>query len=58
MNLKNNNKEKGIQLTTLGEECYEKNEALKATIEKKIADKLGEKQVSFLIEILKSDWGL
>nr|WP_310194459.1 MarR family transcriptional regulator [Neobacillus niacini] len=58
MNLKNNNKEKGIQLTTLGEECYEKNEALKATIEKKIADKLGDKQVSFLIEILKSDWGL
>ena len=58
INLKNNNKEKGIQLTLLGEECYEKNEELKAIIEKKIADKLGDKQVSFLIEILKSDWGL
>ena len=58
MNVKNNNKEKGIQLTLLGEECFEKNEALKATIEKKIADKIGEKQVTYLKELLKSDWGL
>ncbi|MEH7252397.1 MarR family transcriptional regulator [Neobacillus niacini] len=58
MNIKNNNKEKGIQLTLLGEECFEKNEALKATMEKKIAEKIGEKQVTFMKEILKSDWGL
>ncbi|MEH7177603.1 MarR family transcriptional regulator [Neobacillus vireti] len=58
MNLKNNNKEKGIRLTVLGEECYEKNEAFKATIEKKIAEKIGNKQVSFLKEILKADWEL
>ncbi|SDM35796.1 DNA-binding transcriptional regulator, MarR family [Bacillus sp. OK048] len=58
MSVKNNNKEKGIQLTLLGEQFFEKNEALKATIEKKIAEKIGEKQVTFMKEILKSDWGL
>jgi DNA-binding MarR family transcriptional regulator len=58
MNVKNNNKEKCIRLTPLGEECYEKNEDLKATLEKKIADAIGEKEVKFLKEILKTDWGL
>jgi hypothetical protein len=45
-------------LTKLGEECYEKNEALKATLEKKIADKIGSENISLLKEILKIDWGL
>lgn len=58
MNLENNNKEKCIKLTLLGEECYERNEALKASLVKKIADKIGLKQVEFLTELLKSDWGL
>lgn len=58
MNVENNNKEKCIHLTPLGEECFEKNEALKATLEKKISDEIGEKQVVFLKEILKTDWGL
>ncbi|AZU64572.1 MarR family winged helix-turn-helix transcriptional regulator [Neobacillus mesonae] len=58
MNVENNNKEKCIKLTPLGEECYEKNAALKASLEKKIADTIGEKQVAFLKDLLKSDWGV
>ncbi len=58
MNVENNNKEKCIKLTSLGEECYEKNAELKASLVKKVADKIGEKQVAFLKELLKSDWGL
>ncbi|WP_286230133.1 MarR family winged helix-turn-helix transcriptional regulator [Neobacillus mesonae] len=58
MNVENNNKEKCIKLTPLGDECYEKNAALKASLEKKIADTIGEKQVAFLKDLLKSDWGV
>lgn len=54
----NNKKEKCIQLTALGEECYEKNEALKARLENKIAEKIGIEQVKILIEILKLDWDI
>jgi DNA-binding MarR family transcriptional regulator len=57
-NVKNNKKEKCLRLTELGEECYEKNEALKATLEKKIADKIGSENVSLLKEVLKLDWRL
>jgi DNA-binding MarR family transcriptional regulator len=57
-NVENNKKEKCIQLTSLGEECYEKNETLKATLEEKIAAKIGAEQLSFLKEILKLDWEL
>lgn len=52
-----NKKEKCLQLTPLGEECYEKNEALKATLEAKIAKQLGAEQLLILKNILKSDWG-
>jgi DNA-binding MarR family transcriptional regulator len=57
-NVKNNKKDKWIQLTELGEECYRRNEALKASIESRIADKIGAKQLEYLKETLKSDWGL
>ena len=57
-NLENNKKDKCIQLTKLGEECYEKNESLKAGLEKKIANKIGLEKLEVLKEILKSDWGL
>ncbi|NWQ41440.1 winged helix DNA-binding protein [Bacillus sp. EB106-08-02-XG196] len=57
-NVENNKKEKCIQLTALGEECYEKNEALKAQLENKIAEKIGADQVSILKEILKLDWNI
>jgi len=57
-NVENNKKEKCIQLTALGEECYEKNEALKAQLENNIAKKIGAEQVSILKEILKLDWNI
>jgi DNA-binding MarR family transcriptional regulator len=57
-NVENNKKEKSLKLTKLGEECYEKNEDLKAALENKIAEKIGVEQVKLLKEILKSDWEL
>ncbi|WP_342429500.1 MarR family winged helix-turn-helix transcriptional regulator [Neobacillus sp. FSL H8-0543] len=55
-NVENNKKEKCIRLTALGEECYEKNEALKARLENKIAEKIGMEQVTILKDLLKLDW--
>lgn len=55
-NVENNKKEKCIELTDLGEECYEKNAALKAQLENKIAEKIGVEQVKNLKDILKLDW--
>ncbi|ALC90920.1 MarR family transcriptional regulator [Bacillus sp. FJAT-18017] len=57
-NVENNKKEKSIKLTGLGNECYEKNEALKASLEKKIALRIGEDKLESLKEILKADWGI
>lgn len=57
-NVENNRKEKCIQLTALGEECYKKNEALKAELENKIAEKIGMVQVNIIKDILKLDWGI
>ncbi|WP_312475025.1 MarR family winged helix-turn-helix transcriptional regulator [Neobacillus sp.] len=57
-NLENNKKEKCIQLTALGEECYEKNEVLKAQLENKIAEKIGVEQVKILKDLLKVEWGI
>jgi DNA-binding MarR family transcriptional regulator len=56
MDGENNKKEKRIELTPLGEECYEKNEELKATIEKQIIEKIGEEQIELLKNVLKKDW--
>ncbi|MEH7123835.1 MarR family winged helix-turn-helix transcriptional regulator [Bacillus sp. JJ1773] len=57
-NVENNKKEKCIQLTALGEECYEKNEALKAQLENKIAEKIGTEQVNMLKNLLKLEWDI
>jgi len=57
-NVENNKKDKRIRLTKLGEECYEKNESLKANLEKEIADKIGPEQIKLLKGFLKLDWGL
>ncbi|HWQ30392.1 MAG TPA: MarR family transcriptional regulator [Negativicutes bacterium] len=56
--LDNNNKDKCICLTELGEECYEKNLSLKAELEAKLSDKIGAGQLELLKRVLKSDWGL
>ncbi|MDF2672477.1 MAG: MarR family transcriptional regulator [Clostridiales bacterium] len=57
-NSETNHKDKCLQLTALGEECYEKNISLKAVLEQKIADKIGVEQLRMLNDVLKSDWGL
>ena len=57
-NVENNKKEKCVQLTALGEECYGKNEALKAQLENKIAEKIGMEQVTILKGLLKLDWDI
>jgi DNA-binding MarR family transcriptional regulator len=57
-NVENNKKEKWIQLTAFGEECYEKNEALKAQLENQIARKIGTEQVKILKDLLKLDWDI
>jgi len=53
-----NKKEKSIELTELGKECYEKNEALKAELENHILNQIGVDQVNQLKEMLRLDWGL
>jgi len=57
-NVEDNKKEKCIELTVLGVECYEKNEALKAQLENKIAENIGIEQVKILKDLLKLDWGI
>jgi len=55
---KHNKKDKCIRLTDLGEACYERNEALKAELEKRIADHIGYERLELLKNMLKEDWGL
>ena len=57
-NVENNKRDKRIRLTKLGEECYEKNESLKANLEKDISDKIGSEQLKLLKDFLDLDWGL
>lgn len=58
MDVENNKKEKRIELTPFGDECYEKNEALKMRIEKQLAEKIGEEHVELLKNVLKMEWGI
>jgi DNA-binding MarR family transcriptional regulator len=57
-NVENNKKDKCIRLTKLGEECFEKNESLKANLEIEIANKIGPEQLKLLKDFLKLDWAL
>jgi DNA-binding MarR family transcriptional regulator len=57
-NVSHNKKDKYLRLTKLGEECYKENKALKARIEKQIAEKIGSDRLNILKEILKTDWGI
>lgn len=54
----NNRKEKRIQLTTFGKECYEKNAQLQANLEKEIAEHIGQERLEQLKDILKMNWGI
>mgnify|MGYP001954025155 CR=1 FL=1 len=55
---KANLRDKAIELTSLGEACYEKHLALKKELEKMIAEEIGEMNVKRLKEILKMEWGI
>ncbi|MGM0395918.1 MAG: MarR family winged helix-turn-helix transcriptional regulator [Bacillota bacterium] len=55
---RHNNRDKCLRLTSLGEECYEKNMSLKRDLEKRIAEKIGSEELTSLKQILKSDWDL
>lgn len=57
-NSENNNRDKCLRLTPLGEDCYAKNTSLKVALEQKIAQKIGAEQLAVLKDILKSDWEL
>lgn len=57
-NSETNNKNKCIQLTELGIDCYEKSLSQKANLEQKIAEKIGIEKLNILKDILKSDWEL
>ncbi|WP_342774090.1 MarR family winged helix-turn-helix transcriptional regulator [Lysinibacillus telephonicus] len=57
-NIQNNKKEKCVQLTKLGEQCFEQYEVLMEKIEKEICEKIGQDKFEVLIEILKTNCGL
>lgn len=57
-NLENNKKDKCVQLTELGEKCYQEYIELKEKLEKKIIGKIGDEQFRLLKEIMESDWGM
>ncbi|MNN62825.1 HTH-type transcriptional regulator Hpr [compost metagenome] len=56
--VQHNNKDKCLRLTKFGEECFEKNETIKATLAAKIIESIGVEQATHLKKILQSDWGL
>lgn len=56
--LEHDKKKKGVQLTALGLECFEKNESLKLDIVRKMAEKIGADQMKSLRDILSTDWGI
>ncbi|GFN32953.1 hypothetical protein PCURB6_32130 [Paenibacillus curdlanolyticus] len=53
-----NNKDKCIRLTEFGEQCYEKNAIIKASLEAKIVESIGSERAALLKELLQSEWGL
>lgn len=53
-----NRKDKCIELTPLGHTCYEQNEALKAQLEQRIQESIGQEAFNQLKTILRMDWKL
>lgn len=51
-----NNRDKCIQLTESGEQYYEKYRLMKASLEEKIAEKIGAEQLAHLRKLLLVDW--
>ena len=57
-NSTDNNRDKCLQLTPLGEECYEINLSQKIAIEQNLAEKIGVDKVAILKDILKLEWDI
>jgi len=57
-NSTDNNRDKCLQLTPLGEECYEINLSQKIAIEQNLAEKIGVDKVEILKDILKLEWDI
>lgn len=57
-NAEHNKRDKCIQLTKLGEQCFKKYEEIKDQIEKKVAQNIGAERLSLLKDILKLNWGI
>ncbi len=57
-NSTDNNRDKCLQLTPLGEECYEINLSQKTAIEQNLAEKIGVDKVEILKYILKLEWDI
>lgn len=53
-----NRKDKCIELTSLGYTCYEQNETLKAQLEQRIQESIGQEAFEQLKTILRVDWKL
>ncbi|WP_214731200.1 MarR family transcriptional regulator [Exiguobacterium sp. s195] len=53
-----NRKDKCIELTSLGHACYEQNETLKAQLEQRIQESIGQEAFEQLKTILRVDWKL
>lgn len=55
-NVENNNKNKCLKLTTLGEKYYMENELIKKNIEDDITSKIGDENLALLKDLLKKEW--
>lgn len=58
INQSTNRRDKLIQLTSLGESCFERQLSLKNEIEAIISNKIGESELNHLKDILRMDWGI
>lgn len=53
-----NRKDRCLQLTPLGEQCYERMLSLKASLEDSIREAIGDKQMDMLKRVLSADWNI
>ncbi|WP_223555807.1 MULTISPECIES: MarR family winged helix-turn-helix transcriptional regulator [Lysinibacillus] len=58
INVEHSKKHKAIQMTELGQDCFEKNEHYKAVIVQQLINTIGEDQVTKLKKILKLNWNM
>lgn len=55
-NVQNNNRNKCLKLTPLGETCFLENKQMKETIESNIESKIGSDNVTLLKTLLQKEW--